>query len=72
MSKAASPKISVIIPTYNCSGYLFTAVESVLSQNYLNTEIIVIDDGSTDGTRDRLQPYCDRLRVTIQGDGEMV
>jgi glycosyltransferase involved in cell wall biosynthesis len=66
MSKTTFPKISVIVPTYNCSDYLSTAVESVLAQNYLNTEIIVIDDGSTDDTRDRLQPYRDRLRYLYQ------
>jgi len=41
---------SIIIPTYNRSKYLVEAVESCLNQSYTNIEIIIIDDGSTDGT----------------------
>lgn len=42
--------VSVIIPSYNRKEFLIEAVESVLKQTYKNTEIIIIDDGSTDGT----------------------
>ncbi|KMT66531.1 glycosyltransferase family 2 protein [Catenovulum maritimum] len=44
-------KISVIIPTYNCIDYLPFAVSSVIKQNVKDMEIIVVDDGSTDGTQ---------------------
>lgn len=45
------PKISIIIPTYNRKIMLQRAVQSVLAQEYKNWELVIIDDGSTDGTR---------------------
>jgi glycosyltransferase involved in cell wall biosynthesis len=58
--------VSVIIPTYNQAQYLVEAVESVLAQTYKNIEIIVVDDGSTDGTEEVLSPYMDRIRYFYQ------
>lgn len=45
-----NPKISIIIPVYNIVGYLERCVESVLSQTYTNLEIILVENGSTDGS----------------------
>ena len=58
--------ISVIIPTYNRARLVTQAIDSVLAQTYKDYEIIVVDDGSTDGTRQALEPYQDRIRYIYQ------
>jgi glycosyltransferase involved in cell wall biosynthesis len=60
------PKVSVVIPTYNRSALLCRAIDSVLRQTYTDYELIVIDDGSTDDTRERLEPYMGRIRYFYQ------
>ncbi|SKB15694.1 Glycosyl transferase [Planktothrix sp. PCC 11201] len=62
----ATPQISVIIPAYNCDRYVGQAVESILNQTYDADEIIIIDDGSQDNTRQVLQPYSDYIRYVYQ------
>lgn len=61
-----SPRISVIIPTYNRRGYIVKSVESVLQQSFSDFEIIVVDDGSTDGTEEAVRPYAGRIRYIRQ------
>lgn len=61
-----SPLISVIIPTYNRRGYIVESVESVLRQSFSDFEILVVDDGSTDGTEEAVRPYADRIRYLRQ------
>lgn len=62
-----SPRVSVIIPTYNRAQYILEAIESVLSQDYPNFEVIVVDDGSTDHTAELIGTVNDsRLRYIRQ------
>ena len=60
------PDISVIIPAYNAATSLPRAIESVLDQTWPAREIIVVDDGSTDGTTEIAYQYAPRVRVVKQ------
>ena len=56
--------VSVIIPTYNRASFLRRSVRSVLEQSYTDLEIVIVDGGSTDGTRDVIEAFDDdRLRI---------
>ncbi len=63
------PTISVIIHTYNNERFICETIESVLSQTYKDYEIIVVDDGSTDNTRNALLPYMDKIRYHYKENG---
>lgn len=63
------PKASIIIPTYNRSRFLAEAIDSALNQTYSNVEVIVVDDGSTDGTPQLLERYGGKIRVVRQANG---
>jgi len=55
-----APKISVIVPIYNQAAFIRETVDSVLGQDYPNLELVLSDDGSTDGTSDILSEYAAR------------
>lgn len=61
-----NPLVSAVVPTYNRENEVCRAVDSILGQTYKNIEIIVIDDGSTDGSQSRLRKYGDRIRFVRQ------
>src|SRR5581483_2375079 len=63
------PRVTVIIPAYNRKAMLCEAVDSVLAQNYRDFELLVVDDGSTDGTTQELASrYGERVRVLRQAN----
>lgn len=65
----SQPFFSVIINNYNYERFLAQAVESALAQTYPHKEILVVDDGSTDGSRALLEPYADRVRLIFKENG---
>lgn len=65
----APPLVSVVIPTYNRADCLAQTLTSVLAQTHREIEVLVVDDGSTDGTRAQLERWCShdsRLRYLYQ------
>ena len=52
---AVSPTLSILIPIHNCRAFVREALQSVLSQSFNDYEVIVIDDASTDGSREWLR-----------------
>lgn len=67
-----NPKISIIMPVYNSGEYLKTAVESILNQSLKEFELILVDDGSTDGSSERCDEYANkdsRVKVIHQKNG---
>lgn len=60
--------VSAIIPAFNYGRFICDAVESALGQSYSPLEVIVVDDGSTDDTRQRLERYGSKIRYLYQNN----
>lgn len=70
--KSAQPKVSIIIPVYNVKKYLAECVKSAAEQTYGNTEILLVDDGSTDGSGELCDEFAkgdERIRVFHKANG---
>jgi hypothetical protein len=63
--------VSIIIINYNYARFIRQAIESALSQTHENTEVLVVDDGSTDGSRRIISEYGDRVRPIFKENGGM-
>lgn len=65
----AAPKVSVVMASYNHEAFVREAIESVLSQSYQDFELVITDDGSTDGTVKAIQGVADpRIRLNVFGE----
>jgi glycosyltransferase involved in cell wall biosynthesis/CheY-like chemotaxis protein len=60
------PTVAAIIPCFNAARFVGAAVRSALAQTYPRLEIVVVDDGSTDGLTDALGPFQDRVKLVLQ------
>ena len=62
----AEPVVSVVIPLYNARDVIRETLEGLFAQTYPHFEVIVVDDGSTDGSGEVVQGYGDRVRYMFQ------
>src|SRR5690606_27150909 len=63
LMSASKPVVSVITPTYNRAAFLPQAIERVLGQTFADLELLIVDDGSTDNTRQLVECYAQDKRV---------
>lgn len=63
-----SPTVSVVMPAYNAETYLREAIDSILAQTYTDFEFIIINDGSTDRTKEIIQSYTDPRIVYLENE----
>jgi glycosyltransferase involved in cell wall biosynthesis len=69
---ALRPKISIIINNFNYGRFVGAAIDSALNQTYPHVEVIVVDDGSTDGSREIVKKYESRARIILKENGGQV
>ena len=65
MPNGSPPRFSVIMPAFNSERYVGAAIETVLGQSLADFELIVVDDGSTDGTLEAVRRYAEEPRVRV-------
>lgn len=65
----SDPLVSIVINNYNYARFIRGAIDSALDQDYPRVEVVVVDDGSTDGSRDIILSYGDRIKAVIKPNG---
>lgn len=68
MPQGTVPSVSVVMPAYNAERYLPEAIDSILTQTYTDFELIIINDGSTDSTKEIINSYSDPRIVYIENE----
>ncbi len=68
-TQSARPLVSIVIPNYNYGRYLRAAIDGALAQTYSPVEVIVVDDGSTDESREVIESYEKRILPIIKANG---
>lgn len=63
------PLISIIMPCFNGEKYIEAAINSILAQNCQPIELIIIDDGSTDNSKEVIQAFGDKVQYYYQPNG---
>ena len=61
-----APRVSIVMPTYNRKDTIRRAIDSVLQQRFADWELLIVDDGSTDGTKELVAGIDPRVRVIVQ------
>jgi glycosyltransferase involved in cell wall biosynthesis len=61
-----TPNVTILMPVYNAEAYIQVALDSILGQTYTNFEVLIINDGSTDGTQEVINAYTDKRIRCIQ------
>lgn len=69
MNTATNPTVSVIIPAYNAAPWIAETIDSVLNQTFQDFEVIVVDDGSTDGTTEIVKNYKSQVQYLYKNNG---
>ncbi len=69
VSKLKYDLVTIIINNYNYERYLREAIDSALAQSYTNTQVIVVDDGSIDSSREIIASYSDRIIPILKENG---
>ena len=68
VASAGTPLVSVSMPVYNAERYIAEAIKSILAQTYQNFELIIVDDGSTDRTREIVESFTDPRIIKVYSD----